>query len=199
MAKASLTKKNCLKDITQSHGTIFLIALANFLIAFSIVFPLSGNIRGRRMVQSLLGEVPLLEERFLIAIVLGLLLAGFSLYRSYRLHRMIRQDKVFIVEEKLVGKESKEERSRNGKDWFITELVYPLYGSFKTRADGGFYEWSERHTGARGLYFDAEIGDAYYLVVTKDKKEELLMIYNAKRFALAEEDFEKRGERYYFK
>lgn len=203
MAKTVLTKKNCLKDIDQPQWIIWVLAyLCTWLPRFCVAFV-------AKIASDVLGEVPFLVL-YAIAWLIGIGWAVKCLIRGYKLRRLIRKNMVFIVEEKLIGKDFIEDANARLRRHYTgdgpeitTTLVFPSYGEYKAYTQGSgtsHYLWSEEQkTGARGLYFDAEIGDTYYLVVTKDKTEKLLEIYNTKRFTLAEEDFEKRGERYYFK
>ena len=175
MKKETLTKKNIMIDLKKAlNKSIGSFILALILMFFSLlIVNLAFSIRD-------LGDL-IWGGIFILLSSAIIIITAIDLYR----HLYAYRNKLNIQHERLVEVKINEHYTGG----FIPfrqhhNLIFARYGKYYIPKDN--YTWSnEFHMDVKGVYNYSNIGDEYYLILSKDKK--ILLAYNMKLFELKED------------
>ena len=112
-----------------------------------------------------------------------------ALCSAYKWHGLMNSPEKLLVKDWLVSMERKEitgGRSRpHGVYWY---LYFENYGKYQISEEE--YLWSDLYWRykAEDVYCSSAIGDEFYLVLTKPRKGDILLIYNTKLFEFQEQE-----------
>ncbi len=187
MQKEALTIENIRSDLRcQLWGTIALTALCTTLLVIFIVsysYESLASYSFKNAVKSVLLDV------FLFAVVVR---NCFRLYNIYSaLHKPGRIVTERLREKKTIGDPDYEGRTRGPKQYCYYYLRFAGY--VKYRIPHTNYSWSTLYEmNDHWLYFHAECGDEFYLVVSKPHTGRILLAYPAKMFTLQQTEEEEK-------
>ena len=122
----------------------------------------------------------------LLVFPIGLLiLSVYFLREAHSCRKLIKNPQQVLVKDRLVNKESKfYERTKYGPYGEFLYLHFEKYGRYTICKEN--YLWSELywHYNEDDMYNSSEIGDEFYLVLSKPCKGLVLYVYNTKLFEL---------------
>ena len=176
MQKEILTIQNIKKDIHNEikDSYIRLAIFSAFFLVMLVLFLVIPN----------LNLLFLLFKLFFVFGVLVFLLLLITQIKDLTMLYKNLKSKKCVVKDKLISAEIQEDFY--GKAYVKTyHLNFSGYGEYVIKADN--YKWSSSFSmSAEGVYNYSNIGDEFYLVLSKPHTGKILFVYNTKMFKFAE-------------
>ena len=116
---------------------------------------------------------------------IGLLILSVYIFcEACSCRKLIKNPQQVLVKDRLVKKESKYYERRRGPHGEFLYLYFEKYGKYMICKEN--YLWSELywHYNEDDMYDSSDIGDEFYLVLSKPCKGSVLYVYNTKLFEL---------------